>query len=66
MKIVKIIEENIEEPYPCNACRDEWNGSNFIRVNLAKGFSVNLSICNDCLEDLRKITNTGNINENKK
>jgi hypothetical protein len=53
IKILSVYRDN-EEPYPCDACDEEWNGSNVCLISLFKGFDVWVALCDDCLKKLKK------------
>jgi len=56
IKLLKVYRDD-EEPYPCDACDDEWNGFNVCLVELFKGFDVWIALCDDCLERIKKVIN---------
>jgi hypothetical protein len=53
IKLLKVYRDD-EEPYPCDACNDEWNGYNSCLISLFEGFDVWIALCDDCLEKLKK------------
>lgn len=51
MKIKKKFKDT-SEPNPCVACCEEFNGINFIILEISKDFCVNLNLCDNCLNKL--------------
>lgn len=55
MKILYISKE-VDEPADCScsSCSNEYDAVD-LKLSLGKGFSINTTLCDDCLRRLQKI-----------
>jgi hypothetical protein len=55
MKILCIAKE-VDEPTDCccSSCSNEYDAVD-LKLSLGKGFSINITLCDDCVRRLQKI-----------
>jgi len=55
MKILEFVVEDVGvEPFPCVCCRDENSSNVWVKLELFKGFMVELTLCGKCFSVLKK------------
>lgn len=50
---MKIVHEVIDEPESCSSCDDQFNGINYVELELDDDLKINFYQCDDCYKKLR-------------